>query len=97
RQLDAEGYCISYHPRRERLRDGQFRVEHRPIPFLKSSAPLYHLGQLWSSLRVIGTCVRFRADAVMIWDGTCHWFPLRVLPWFGIRVVPVFLCTLWRQ
>lgn len=97
RQLGAEGYCVSYHPRRGRVRDGQFRIEHRPIPFLKARAPLYHLGQLWSAFRVIGTCVRFRADVVTIWDGTCHWFPLRVLPWFGVTVVPVFLCVPSRK
>jgi glycogen(starch) synthase len=98
RQLGAIGYAIAHHPRRDRVRDGEFHVEHRPIPFIKSrSATLYHAGQLWSALRLIATAVRVRANMLVIYDGTCHWFPLRVLPWLGVKVVPSIHCTFWRK
>lgn len=44
---------------------------------------------------VISLC--FRADAVVICDGTCHWFPLRVLPLLGIDVIPTIHCVLWTK
>lgn len=98
RQLGATGYAIAHHPRRDRMREGNLLVEHRLIPFIKSrSAALYHAGQLWSALRFIGTAVRVRADMLVIYDGTCHWFPLRVLPWLGVKVVPSIHCTFSRQ
>ena len=34
RELGAEAWVISYHPRRQKLRDGPFVVEHRPLPFV---------------------------------------------------------------
>ena len=33
----------------------------------------------------------------MIACGSCHWFPLRVLPWLGIKVVPSLHCVLWKK
>lgn len=96
RDIGAEGYAIAYHPRRDSACGGALRVEHRAIPFIKSrSAALYHLGQVWSALRVIATALRFGADAVVIYDGTCHWFPLRVLAAGGVQVIPSIHCTFW--
>ena len=97
RALGADGYAIASHPRREVVRDEQFRIEHRAIPFTKGPAPLYHFGQLLSALRVVIGALRFRADALIICDGTCHWFPLRVLPKLGVQVIPTVHCTLWRK
>ncbi|HSZ58274.1 MAG TPA: glycosyltransferase family 4 protein [Tepidisphaeraceae bacterium] len=97
RDLGAEGYAIASHPRREVVRDGPFRVEHRRIPFAKGPSSLYHLGQLLSALRMIASALRFRTDALVICDGTCHWFPLRVLPWLGVRVIPTIHCMFWPQ
>jgi glycosyltransferase involved in cell wall biosynthesis len=95
--LGAEGYAIASHPRREFVRDGAFRVEHRPIPFTRAAPPLYHLGQLLSAWRMIISAIRFRADALVICDGTCHWFALRALPWLGVRVIPTMHCMFWPR
>jgi glycosyltransferase involved in cell wall biosynthesis len=43
------------------------------------------------------TAVRYRIDAAVICDGTCHWFPLRVLPKLGVKVIPTIHCMLWRK
>jgi glycosyltransferase involved in cell wall biosynthesis len=97
RELGAKGYAIAYHPRRERVEDGQFRVEHRPIHFRTGSAPLYHLGQTYSAVQMIFRALRFRADAFVVSDGSCHWFPLRMLPLLGVAVIPTVHCVLWTR
>jgi glycosyltransferase involved in cell wall biosynthesis len=98
RELDAEAYVIACNKNRGRLRDGNFRIEHRPVPFQHTpSAILYHLGQLWSAFRLALSAIWFRADLVVIVCGTCHWFPLRVLRLFRIRVVPTMHCVIWRK
>jgi glycosyltransferase involved in cell wall biosynthesis len=98
KQLGAQGYAIASHPRHETVGDDQFRVEHRPIPFAKSSSALkYHLGQLISAFQMSWRAFRYRADALVICDGTCHWFPLRLLPMLGIQVIPTIHCMLWLK
>src|SRR4029450_5362342 len=47
RDLGAEADVISHCPRRDEQRDGRFRVQHRPVPFMKAPGPLYLLGQTW--------------------------------------------------
>src|SRR5204863_5017084 len=71
-------------------------IEHRPIAFAKGPAALYHLGQLWSGVRMVGSAVRFRADVAVVSSGT-HWFVLSLLPLFGVRVIPTLHCVLWRK
>lgn len=98
RELDAEAYVIACNKNRGRLRDGAFIIEHRPVPFHHTpSALLYHFGQMWSALRLMLSALWFRADAVVIVCGTCHWFPLRVLRLFRIKVIPTMHCVIWRK
>ncbi|HSU69397.1 MAG TPA: glycosyltransferase family 4 protein [Tepidisphaeraceae bacterium] len=97
RDLGAKGYVLASHPRRETVRDGDFRVEHRTIPFIAARAPLYHLGQFWMGIRLSLAALRFGADALVICDGTAHWFALRMLPRLGVRVIPTLHCMLWRK
>jgi glycogen(starch) synthase len=98
RYLGAAGYAIASHPRRETVGDQQFRIEHRPIPFAKSTSGLaYHVGQALSAWQMTWRAFRYRADALVICDGTCHWFALRLLPFLGIEVIPTIHCMLWRK
>jgi glycogen(starch) synthase len=96
RDLGARGYVISYCPRKEKLTDGQFRVEHRPVRFGKGPGVLYHLGQIWYGIRLTISAMRFGADAAVI-SGGAHWFSLGLLPWLGVQVVPTLHCVLWRK
>lgn len=96
RELGAEGFIISYCPRKERLTDGNLTLEHRPTPFMKGPAPLYHLGQLWYGLWLTASALRFKADVAII-SGGAHWFSLALLPWFGVKVAPTLHCVLWRK
>ncbi|MEQ8757977.1 MAG: glycosyltransferase [Coleofasciculus sp. G1-WW12-02] len=97
RDLDAQAYIISSCNDRKLLHDGQFKIEHRPIPMRKASGLLYHLGQLWYGLGVIASAVRFRANVAVVADGTTHWFILSLLPSLGVQVVPSLQCVLWRK
>jgi len=95
RELGAEAWVISYHPRREKLRDGPFVVEHRQVRFMKGPGPLYILGQVWYGLRLVASALRFRADVVVAMSGMA-WFTLALLPVFGVKVVPTLHATFWR-
>src|SRR6185503_4896036 len=97
RELDAEAYVIGSHPRRDYLRDGRFTIEHRPIPLQNASGALYHLGQVWSAVRLVWRALWYRADVMVIVCGTCHWFPLRAARWFGITVIPTMHCVIWPK
>lgn len=96
-ELDAQGYLIASYPQKEFLRDGRFILEHRPIPFRDASGVLYHWGQLWYGLGIIVSALRFRADLVIVVEGSTHLFLMSVLPWLGIRVVPLLQCVLWQK
>ncbi|WP_017719085.1 glycosyltransferase family 4 protein [Kamptonema formosum] len=95
RALDAQGYAISSFGEKKLLRDGQFRIEHRPNPFRTASGLLYHLGQLRYGLGLIVSAVCFRADVAIIADGTTHWFVLSLLERLGVRAIPSLHCALW--
>lgn len=96
RDLDAEGYAISYHPRAGFVQDGRLRLRHRPIPLWTRGGALFHVGQVWSGLRMTASAVRFDADVAIVSTGA-HWFALAAMPVFGIRVIPTLHCTLWRK
>jgi glycogen(starch) synthase len=96
RAIGARGYAVSSHPRRQVVVDGPFRVEHRPIAFAKGPAALYHLGQMWSGLRMAASAVRFGADIAIVSGGT-HWFLLSLFSLLGVRVIPTLHCVLWRK
>ncbi len=95
RALGARGYVIASCRTPGFLRDGQFTIRHRRVPFEDGPASLYHLGQIWSGLRLLASALAFRADVAVVFNGTAHWFTLALLPWFGIRVVPSLHCVLW--
>jgi glycogen(starch) synthase len=97
RSLAADAYAISSNPRRELLVDGAFRIRNRPPPLGAAAGPLSKLTHFWSALWMIGAALRFRADAVIIGDGTCYWFPLRLLPRLGIAVIPTLHCVFWGK
>lgn len=97
RQLDARAYVLSSSRLPGRLHDGNFTIIHKPIPLQNASGALYHLGQVLSALRLIWAAIWFRADLAIIACGTCHWFPLRVLRWIGVKVIPTMHCVIWRK
>jgi glycosyltransferase involved in cell wall biosynthesis len=92
-----KAYVIATHPKAGKVQDEDFIVVHRPTPFVERSGLLWHLGQLITAIRLVVSAIWFRADVAVIVCGTCHWFPLRVLPLFGIKVVASLHCVMWRK
>ena len=43
RELGAEGYAVSYCPRKDKVHEGNLKLLHRRIPFMKGPGPLYHI------------------------------------------------------
>jgi glycogen synthase len=83
--LGAEVYVISSHGVPGEQREGGFRIEHAPAPFQRRGrhprgALRYHLGQMYASCRLLYKAWRFNADAIVVAEGTGHWFPLRLAP-----------------
>jgi glycosyltransferase involved in cell wall biosynthesis len=97
RELDAQGYVIASCRTPGRVHDDRFTIVHRPIPYETGPGALYHLGQVWSALRLIGSALAFRADVAVVCNGMAHWFPLILLPLLGVEVIPSLHCVLWRK
>src|SRR5262245_19460675 len=57
-QIGAEAYLVSYHRRKEILRDGPFTLEHRPKPMPGASGARYHLAEILYGLSLLVTAVR---------------------------------------
>ena len=96
RDLGARGYVISTCPRVERVKDGPFWIEHRPVKFAKGPGLLYHMGQIAYGMGLTLSALRFGADVAVVSNGA-HWFSLALLPLFGVKVVPTLHCVLWRK
>jgi len=96
--LDAEGYLIACPiDDRQCFRDGRFTIEHRPVQFRNGPGILYHLGQVGYGISLIVSALRFKADVVIVVEGSTHLFLMSILPWLGIKVVPLLQCVLWPK
>ncbi len=98
RRLGCSGFVLSHDGRTGVLRDGRITIrQRRPARFRNGPGALYHLEQFWESLRVMAGALAYRADVVVPASGACHWFPLAILPLFGIKVIPALHCVLWPK
>jgi glycosyltransferase involved in cell wall biosynthesis len=52
---------------------------------------------LWASLRLIVSALAMRVDVAIICNGSGYWFPLAVLPFFGMKVIPTLHNVLWSK
>lgn len=96
REYGIEAYVLSTCPRRDRVRDGSLRIEHRPYAGRDARGVLFHLAQFWYGLRLIVSVRRFRANVAIINEGV-QWFMLTPLSWAGVRLVPSLHVRLrWR-
>jgi glycogen(starch) synthase len=93
--IGAEAYIVSYHPRKEFLKDGAITLEHRPRPFPGAEGVMYHLAAILYGLGLLATAVRFRADVAVIDSGSTYYFVTTLFRLMGIRVIPVLYNTLW--
>ncbi|MHB1559201.1 MAG: glycosyltransferase family 4 protein [Isosphaeraceae bacterium] len=95
KEIGAEAYLVSYHPRKEILRDGAFTLEHRPKSSLKARGLKYHIREMIYSLGLLATAVRYRADVAVIDSGSTYYFLGVLYRLMGIRVIAVLHNTVW--
>ena len=95
-ELDARAYVIATCPIPGKLKDGNFRIVHRTVPFETASGFLYHLGQFYYGLRLLLSALRVRANVAVVCAGT-HWFVLWLMTLMRIKVVPTLHCVLWTK
>ncbi|MDX2231301.1 MAG: glycosyltransferase family 4 protein [Leptolyngbyaceae cyanobacterium bins.349] len=95
--LEADGYIIASHNEKQRLQDGAFTLEHRPVPLRQRQGALaYYVGQILYTLGIVASALKFRANAVVAGDLECY-FLLSLLPKLGIQVIPSLHCVLWTK
>ena len=97
KELQMESYIIASSSIPGYLKMGTFTLVHRPILFERCSAPAYHLGQLLSGIGLLLRALRFRADGVVVSNGSANWASLALLRVFGIEVIPSLHCVLWEK
>ena len=93
RDLGARAIVISSNVQRRTLRDGNFRIEHRPFPRWARGGVLYHVSRAWWALRLVVTAMASGTDVAVV--STCdHWWLLRPMRWMGVDVIPSLHCVL---
>ena len=93
---NAAGLIISTYPEIKKARFGNLQVENKPNSFNNKSGITYHLGQIWFGLYLLGRACFFRANMVIIAEGT-HWFMMHLFNLLGIKVIPTLHCMLWPK
>jgi glycogen(starch) synthase len=96
RELDAEALVVGSSTIPGSLRDGRFRIEHRPAPFRNCGGFRYHLGQTLASLRLLWQAWRFKADVMVVCESG-HWFPFRLSALVGIKIIPSLHSVIWAR
>jgi len=91
----AEAWAISENSRRELFEDGPIRVENRSKRMLGRGSLRFHLRQLLHALSLIGSCLRYRPDIMIVDSGTTHWFLLAPVRLIGTRIVVNFHTGYW--
>lgn len=94
RAWHAQALVIASNDQPALIRDPQFTIRHRPIPWQHDGALGYHLGQIYNGLRIIASVLRFHADVLVIAEGT-HWILLLPLAACGVKIIPTLHCTFW--
>ena len=64
KDINAEAYFVSPHPRVETVRDGRFTFEHRPKP--PRAGVRFHLTELAYGVGLLATALRFGADVALL-------------------------------
>lgn len=95
--LGAKGYAIACSEEKAKHQDDQFIIEHRPIPWQNASGLLYHIGYIWYGLSLVLSSLMWRADALVVSNGSTHWFVLLPLKLLGVEVIPTIHCLLWAK
>jgi len=95
RSEGAQALVVSFQGNKDSMAEEGIQVRHVPKLFRNSGGLLYHVGEILNGLRLVWETFRFRADYLVIAEGSTHWFVLYLLPRRRCRIVPTLHCTLW--
>jgi glycogen(starch) synthase len=87
---------ISYNNHKNRLVDGQFDIEHRPVRFASWRGPFFHLAWYWFSFTVALSAIWCRSDVLVLMTGT-HLTPYWIARLFGAKVILTQQCVIWPK
>lgn len=93
--LNCRLWMQSNFPRREVLRDGLWKLENKPEKPIRASGAGYYLVLLARTLGILRRVLAFRTQVLLIDAGRNLWFPLLLLRWFGVKVIPILHNTFW--
>jgi glycogen synthase len=100
-QLAIPAHLISILPtpanRATKFETPQITLEYRPVPNFYANGLLYHLGYMGYFIRLIYTLWQSQANVLLISYGSQYWWMLGWLPWFKIKIIPVFHNVLWPK
>lgn len=92
----ADAHLLSWHARRDLLRDERYTLENRPKPTWYWRRGLrHHLGNAGYGLSVVMAALRERPLVVVVDSGTTEWIVLAALSLARIPVIAVMHSTLW--
>lgn len=80
--------------RGDRVRGDRITIHQEKAPLSEQGGLLFHVGEVWQSLRIVLLAWRVRADAVVA-GALTHWWPMTLLRLSGTRVIPSLHCAFW--
>ncbi len=95
KSLDADALVISSCRQNGTVKDGPFELKHVPRLFPNARGLFYHIAEILYGIRLMAAAVHFRADYVVVADGSTHWFALCLLPSRRYRTIATVHCMLW--
>lgn len=96
KELNISGVAISTHPRSDSARDDFLTVYNKKTPLILTKGLGYHLGQIYSSLRVLRLCMKHKCKIAII-SNYNDWYTLCLLKIFKIKIIPTLHCTFWTN
>jgi glycogen synthase len=95
-ETGTKAHLLSWHTRREVLKDGPHVIENWPKSSLYYRGGLSHyVGEFAYGVRIVWKAIRERHDVVVVDSGTTHWIVFSLLSAFSIPVIAVMHNSLW--
>jgi glycogen synthase len=92
----ARAYFISWHPRRDSVRNARYHMENLPkSPLYYRKGIMHHIGSMMYGLTIIARALHERPDVLIVDSGTAHWILFSLLSFFRIPIIAVIHSTLW--
>jgi glycogen synthase len=97
RELCADLWAVSTHPRVGSASEGRITVEHRSSGLEGKSGASYHLAHLRYAANVVRDVRRFRANVLFLFGNDLYPFLIEPLHALGVHIVTGMHCVLWAK